>query len=495
MDVIRAGKRPQPESGSASAIREVVQGGEAARQSGAGGRLRTEPLGTHGKSPSLSHGLEGCQQKNEGLGSTAKSASTLPTVAVIRRYALQSVARSLLADSRALQGCCRWLQREDQGVQLLHVPRHRVGSLRGLQHCGSVWQCPVCSSKITERRRVELTTATAAAAERGWTVLLVTYTMRHRSGDSLSKNLAQLVRAREGVWSGKWAQEFRARHGVEGRIRALEVTHGKNGWHPHVHELVFLSGQVDRIAFLAELRTVWSKRLRRVGAREVNVHGLDVRFADISVAEYVAKFGYERTWYIEHELTKAAVKGAKNGNRGPIGLLTAYLEGDDAAGNLWREYAHEFKRSQQLVWSDGLRKKLALAAEKSDQELAEHVREDAVMLDELSRLEWRSVLGNDAQAELLLVLGTGSREELRGFLRSIGIDRPEPAMGTVLWSLAVQIERDRRASDAEWAGLFPKRPPAGDQQNTASPGFRNVTQRSERICAVAPLSLVVAELA
>jgi hypothetical protein len=227
-------------------------------------------------------------------------------------------------------------------VDLYHVPKQRAGAFGGLQHCGSPWACPVCASKITERRRVELTAAIASAEARGLQVLLVTYTIRHKRADSLKHSLEGLLKARKALLAGKWAKCFNERHGVVGRVRALEVTHGRNGWHPHVHELVFVQADVDQRVFLTELQGAWSRRLQAAGLRDVNEHGVDVRFADISAAEYVAKFGRERTWGPEHELTKAAAKIGKRGNRGPVGLLVDFLSGEDeTAGLIWREYARE----------------------------------------------------------------------------------------------------------------------------------------------------------
>ena len=254
-------------------------------------------------------------------------------------------------------------------------------------------------------------------------VLLVTYTVRHHWADDLKGTLGGLLDARKRLLSGRWAKGFTARFGIAGRIRALEVTHGENGWHPHVHELVFLERDVDRAAFLTELREQWSGQVLKAGLKSVNSHGVDVRFADLSVADYVSKFGRERTWGPEHELTKSAAKVGKQGNRGPIGLLSDYFAGDDRAGALWREYAQVFKGSRQLVWSEGLRNLVGRGQEQSDAESAGELREEAQLLDELSREEWRVVLGNDARAELLQVLGSGSVAQLRVFLGALGVKR------------------------------------------------------------------------
>ena len=121
-----------------------------------------------------------------------------------------------------------------------------------------------------------------------------------------------------------------------------------------------------------------------------------------------------------------------------MGLLLDFLTGDEEAGALWRQYARTFKGRRQLSWSDGLRDLLGLEAEKSDDDLASEMREEAWLMDELSKPEWKAILGNDARAELLAVLGRGSAAELREFLQALGIERgsddrrSEPALGAVV---------------------------------------------------------------
>ena len=311
------------------------------------------------------------------------------------------------------------------------MPKVKGSAYRGLQTCGSVWMCPVCASKVSERRRQELGEAVRRWQETGGVVLLVTFTVRHRAADDLRMVLEGLLKARKRLLAGKRAFNTRERFGIAGRVRALEVTWGTNGWHPHIHELVFLRQGIDRNAFLAELRDRWGQCVVAAGLRDVNDHGVDVRFADLSVADYVAKFGHERTWDVQHELTKQVTKVGKQGNLSPIGLLMASFEGDRAAGARWREYALVFKGCRQLSWSKGLRELLELDPERSDEEIAGEVREDAVQLAQLDRGQWRVVLGNDARAELLEVARTGDVTVVRSVLSSLGVDDGWAVLG--LW--------------------------------------------------------------
>lgn len=303
-------------------------------------------------------------------------------------------------------------------VDVLYSPELCDATYSGLETCSSVWLCAVCSAKISERRRVEL--GAAVAAWKG-EVVLATYTIRHRSADDLGRSVDGLLKARRLARSGEWSQKFNSRYGVGGSVRALEVTHGQNGWHPHIHELLFVAGGVDRQELLEELRARWSAMVGKAGLRDVNEHGVDVQIADMTVADYVAKFGHTRTWGPEHEVAKAVSKRGRSGGRTPVDLLAAAtFDGDHKAGRLWRHYALTFKGRRQLVWSAGLRELLGLGAETSDVEIAEDVKPYSHLLASLSAAQWRAILRLDLRMETLQIASRGDTGALWEFLGALG---------------------------------------------------------------------------
>jgi len=86
------------------------------------------------------------------------------------RFALKSVVNRLLPDSRTSK--CMVFQAPIPGAGLAPVQVHKTcehnkAFYTGLMACGSVWHCPVCSSKVSERRRVELQGALLGAAALG----------------------------------------------------------------------------------------------------------------------------------------------------------------------------------------------------------------------------------------------------------------------------------------------------------------------------------------
>jgi len=203
-----------------------------------------------------------------------------------------------------------------------------------------------------------------AHKDAGGSVLLMTLTVPHSREDEPFSLLARLLKAYRAFGQGKRAWTALL-PGVVGSVRALEVTHGMaNGWHPHLHVLVFLEGEAHPKKWAPVLLEQWAKVTKRHKLGEVNGHGL--RLDDGSqAAKYASK------WGLEDELTKAHIKqGRKGGNRTPWALLADYTEGDKHAGHLFREFFLAFKGKSQLQWSRGLRAHFGLNQEKTDEELA-----------------------------------------------------------------------------------------------------------------------------
>lgn len=328
------------------------------------------------------------------------------------RFSLQSAARELLPRERVAK-CLRSPIPSAPTVDVYRSAEFQTAHYGGLQVCASVWCCPVCSAKVTERRRVELASGVKFWRDQaGGYLVLVTYTLRHHAGDDLQLVLAALLRAFELVHTARWWALFSDRFRIYGKVRALEVTVGEAGWHPHIHCLYFLgSGPLPAIHSLEQsLKTRWLELLKKQGRDASWANGVDVRYTDEDIAEYVSKYGQEPQWKIEHEMTKSPSKIAKNGGRTAFQLLKDYSEGDSKSGRLFMQYAANFKGKSQLHWSRGLRALLSLEVEKSDEELAKSTERDALLLASLTRPQWRAILGNDARGELLEIASTGDLE-------------------------------------------------------------------------------------
>jgi hypothetical protein len=308
-------------------------------------------------------------------------------------------------------------------VEVHHSPELQRAFYKNLFTCGSVWLCTACSARVTERRAAELLQAvTIWTQERGF-VAMVTYTLQHQQNDRLETLVSAVRDTHRRLKMGAPSQRFRERFGWHGSITALEVTYGANGWHPHLHELVFFNpvsaGTWKAFPDVAKER--WLNALQASGRDASWQHGLNVRDAQTDVYDYLAKYGKlpkKTRWTLDRELAKSAVKKAHGDGATPWQLLTAYGDGDQRAGVLFQEYARVFKGRNQLTWSRGLRDELGLGNEDSDEAVAAELPPEVHLLAELNPVQWRKLLhlSRDIRGEVLQVAASGDRGALSRFL-------------------------------------------------------------------------------
>src|SRR5260370_12829798 len=281
-----------------------------------------------------------------------------------------------------------------------------VAVYRSLQVCGSVWHCPVCAARVANERSGEIRQAQLLAAELGYKTVLVTLTARHDRKTVLLDQLVAMTKAYEGVWRGESAKRLKEKFDIFGMIRTLECTHGKNGWHPHIHILIFVPADCDVVAFGSTLRFRWELMALKHGLT-MNKHGFDIQDNTDKVADYIAKWGHDPSWTDADELARWHTKigRGRQGNEHytPWQLLDFADGGDSKLGDLWREYALTFFRRKQLHWSRGLRKKLGMDKELTDEEAAQKEINGAAVEDErkLNTDQWNWIKGNDLRVELL----------------------------------------------------------------------------------------------
>jgi len=320
------------------------------------------------------------------------------------RWANQRAAAGLLRGERVAD-CQRSLTR--MGVTVEKIEDTGRTEFAGVLTCDSRWHCPLCAAKLTEKSRVELQQGMTLWVRDGGAIYLLTFTFPHDVSLSLADGVEKMQAAQKKMKGDRRYKKIMADAGAIGAVKALEVTHGKNGWHPHVHALIFARPNSESV--LTDIREIWAAAVEREGLGRVNVHGFDVRGGDFA-ADYVAKFGKEpgdeskraaqAHWSASHELTKGHTKQTQRMKGAtPFTLLRWYREGDAQSGALFVEYAQAFKGKAQLYWSPGLRKKIDLLELQQPKPPAPL----RVALLHLSYEDWHAVLRHNARWELLYV--------------------------------------------------------------------------------------------
>ena len=302
-----------------------------------------------------------------------------------RRYqveALRAYGRTLAPAGSNLAKCGRVSR-----SLMLQVTRSATGttSIAGLVTCGSVWACPVCAGRVQLQRAAELTLLVERARADALGTCMVTLTVRHGLGHELRSTRAGVLRAWKHVLQSRAWKRIRERYQVAGYVRAVEVTHGRAGWHPHIHVLLLSGRPADMERNLhAELSGLWRAAVVLKLGREHepdDAHGCHV--APAYAADYIAKMGLEIAYSV------AKVRGP---SRSPFELLADASRGDAQSRVLWCDYVSATKGARQLEWSRGLRARFGLA-EVTDEELAARAAEEqqAETLLEFSRSQWEAL--------------------------------------------------------------------------------------------------------
>lgn len=337
----------------------------------------------------------------------------------VERFALQSVARDILPESRTAK--CLRIRAFECDVQVWRSKEHKTASYGGLQTCGSVWTCPVCAAKIAERRRLEIQDAMAQHRAQGGEVHLLTLTTPHTRFDVLSELLDKQSVAVQAFLRDKTVKNVFKEMGYLGQIRAWEGTHGRkatnNGWHPHFHFLQFVSVKADQAQLMdwkTRLYLRWDAYCQKAGLGSPSFrHGIDLQDGQ-QATNYVSK------WGLEDEMTKAHIKKGKAGGETPFDLLRAVLadKNDKQAVALFAEFARCFKGKRQLSWSNGLKARFN-QAEKEDQELAAEIEDSAELLGLLTPDQWRDVLKVKSRATVLELAAAAGWPAVQKFLAFI----------------------------------------------------------------------------
>lgn len=258
----------------------------------------------------------------------------------------------------------------------------------GLVRCGSVWECPVCMATISARRSQEVKELVSRHRATGGGAYMLTLTLPHDAGDELRAMRKHVTKAWSKVQAGEPYKRMKERIGLVGTIRALEVTHGPSGWHPHLHILVLTKGKIeDRAtgdidaagrAYEEFVYRRWVDHVTRRNEITGQIYRAPTRSNGISFVpshkdEYIAKLG------LADEITRGSWKKAAEfgGSRTPLQILHDYTRLEygsiehKRAAKLWREYAIAMVGAKQLTWSRGLRKLYEMGEEQTDLEIVE----------------------------------------------------------------------------------------------------------------------------
>ena len=375
-------------------------------------------------------------QTPTGTGSLENIANkvALPGKSGIDYRAERWAARGFLWEETSLKrvrSCGRWAVTASGEVQV-RANGQAVG-YAGLATCGSIWACPVCNARVQAVRRLEVGLAITTVQSSGGSAAFGAYTLRHHKGQRLEELWEALSYCWKSVTRDKSVKNTRKRLGYIGTIRAAECTHGCHGWHPHLHPVHLFERQLTAEE-VKELEAVefraWASAAARKGLEAPNILAQDLHLVIGSAGEVLGDYFTKTTYQpsaesVGYEMTSTQTKTrtrAKD-SRTPWDILTdlrTWGLADDL--ELWQEWEKASKGKRALTWSRGLRARLDLDTEATDEEIASAEVGSAVdtgfVITDWTPIRINPRLG----AELLAHIGTGKNWQAgRRFCTTNGI--------------------------------------------------------------------------
>lgn len=285
----------------------------------------------------------------------------------------------------------------------------------GLQRCSSVWECTLCAPRIQRFRAEQLVRLNDAHGATGGRMYLLTLTLPHDEGDALRPMRRHVSRAWSKVTSGAPWLRWKSRLGLAGSVRALEVTHGANGWHPHLHVALYVEGEIQPLTLTEFREWVYARwclyvtrqtpegRVYRTPSRRNGV-----RLDPLYQADYLAKMGWRLSARakegIADEIASSTTKQGRAGHQTPFQILRAAHEERDPARRsqlleLWREWGNGIRGARQLTYSRDLVQRYGVAMldddeipdEANDQLSLEALDGPGEILGVWNAIEWEQI--------------------------------------------------------------------------------------------------------
>lgn len=249
----------------------------------------------------------------------------------------------------------------------------------------------MCSAAIVQRRGATLQQVVDGWHGEGYRIGFGTLTVRHQRGQNLAELWDLVLRSfSRAITTYAWTKTQKA-FGVAMEsnggvvrpripvVRTQEVMGGgRNGWHPHLHVLVFFDGGEmpdDRwSAIWAVLEAEYSRAMRKLGGDVIVGKGTDSELVDPAqssadrVGQYLAKAVMTGTEgqpsAIHWEMTNNFGKVSRgSGSSTPWQMLADAADGDPRAFRLWREYEAASRGRRQMTISGALLSRYGLRDE------------------------------------------------------------------------------------------------------------------------------------
>lgn len=209
---------------------------------------------------------------------------------------------------------------------------------------------------------------------------MITLTVRHTSKDPLAEVWSAVSRGWHRVTGGKAWVHDKEQYKVPGWVKAVEVTHGKNGWHVHLHTVIAYKGTSEDAESLGQrIYGRWESGLRATktqkGFTALPGYGMDVEVSEGGdlgcLGRYLSKLGADLEG-LSREVVQGAQKDGRSTNRTPFQIARDLVDQKKMRDKrIWKEWQEESPGHRALTWAKGFRERFSFdASEATDEEIA-----------------------------------------------------------------------------------------------------------------------------
>lgn len=343
----------------------------------------------------------------------------------------KDVDRNTFKDLNRTYNCMRLRSIGDEITIHKHQETNKA-FYKGLTTCARVWNCPICATKISERRKIELRYLIDSVLKEGHKIYFLTLTNRHGYNHNLKAILEAQKKVLLKMTSGKNSVKNNlSSNGIDqlGYVRVLENTHGKHGWHPHFHILLIIDTSKNEHETIDLLQKVYDKKWieswrnlqKRIKDNSFEIDKLiplskDSKGNNIAVTvtsgtrteidKYMTKTNLK--WNIEAELTKSHQKVSKSEEGVTAWDLLRIMSGQKEkkgysypkARSLFLEYIKMMKGSRQMYWSNGLKSKFGII-DQTDEDILKDIDTPSFLLSNIELRIWKNILKAKKEADVL----------------------------------------------------------------------------------------------
>lgn len=346
---------------------------------------------------------------------------------------------------------CGKLVTDPQGVEVRYSHEREQGYLSHVRNCNKVHLCPVCARRELEHWKETILKISAVANHKGYSAFMLVLTAQHEINrerlefhspyeilyEQFSGTLSAVIEAYRFVYSDDHTKERDLLRRVKHQIKHLEVRFSANGYHPHLHALIYVDErdlpEEERGPYEDRLRDAiysrYQRKLKSLGY-EIAPQGYYCQAVRVwgAASRYIQKLEAE----LEAPALEMTLSETKRSEKSySMFQLLALYEREQRSvfgfriEDIFRAYASGIKGRRAFTVSENIAELLGITLEelreREEDERREEARKQAENDPVLALIDtglWWYIVRNGLVIALYRVADTGSAEQVEAFLVS-----------------------------------------------------------------------------